>query len=55
MTEVDRAAAEVTRKAFIARQPSAANPRNSPNWWVHLAQATYTTGQIHVIYCGWTV
>jgi 2-keto-3-deoxy-L-fuconate dehydrogenase len=47
---------EGARKAFIARQPIGriARPDEVADLAVHLAGATYTTGQVHVIDGGWT-
>ena len=47
---------EAARKAFIARQPIGriARPEEVADLAVHLAGATYTTGQVHVIDGGWT-
>ena len=48
---------EAARKAFIARQPIGriGQPEEIAELVLYLAQATYTTGQIHVIDGGWTV
>ncbi len=47
---------EAARKAFIARQPIGriAQPEEVADLAVYLAQATYTTGQCHIIDGGWT-
>jgi 2-keto-3-deoxy-L-fuconate dehydrogenase len=47
---------EAARAAFIARQPIGriGQPEEIANLALHLATATYTTGQIHVIDGGWT-
>ncbi|WP_062227976.1 SDR family oxidoreductase [Aureimonas frigidaquae] len=47
---------EGARAAFIARQPIGriGQPEEIANLALHLATATYTTGQIHVIDGGWT-
>ncbi|SAL37277.1 short chain dehydrogenase [Caballeronia udeis] len=48
---------ETTRAAFIARQPIGriGAPQEIADLAVYLAQATYTTGQIHVIDGGWAI
>ena len=48
---------EAARKAFIERQPIGriGQPEEIAELVLYLAQATYTTGQIHVIDGGWTV
>jgi 2-keto-3-deoxy-L-fuconate dehydrogenase len=48
---------EAARAAFVARQPIGriGQPAEIADLVVYLAQATYTTGQIHVIDGGWTV
>jgi 2-keto-3-deoxy-L-fuconate dehydrogenase len=48
---------ETTRAAFIARQPIGriGTPMEIADLAVYLAQATYTTGQIHVIDGGWAI
>jgi 2-keto-3-deoxy-L-fuconate dehydrogenase len=48
---------EAARKAFIARQPIGriGQPHEIADLVVYLAQATYTTGQIHVIDGGWAI
>jgi 2-keto-3-deoxy-L-fuconate dehydrogenase len=48
---------EKTRAAFIARQPIGriGTPHEIADLAVYLAQATYTTGQIHVIDGGWAI
>ena len=47
---------EAARAAFIARQPIGriGRPVEIAGLALHLATATYTTGQIHVIDGGWT-
>jgi 2-keto-3-deoxy-L-fuconate dehydrogenase len=47
---------EAARKAFIARQPIGriGQPDEVADLAVHLAGATYTTGQVYVIDGGWT-
>jgi len=47
---------EAAKKAFIARQPIGriAQPEEVADLAVYLAQATYTTGQCHIIDGGWT-
>ena len=47
---------ESMRNAFIARQPIGriAQPEEVADLAVYLAQATYTTGQVHIIDGGWT-
>ncbi|KAA0968950.1 SDR family oxidoreductase [Aureimonas fodinaquatilis] len=47
---------EAARAAFIARQPIGriGQPEEIAELALHLATATYTTGQIHVIDGGWT-
>ncbi len=47
---------EGARKAFIARQPIGriGQPEEIADLAVHLAGATYTTGQVHIIDGGWT-
>ena len=48
---------EQTRAAFVARQPIGriGRPGEVADLVVHLAGATYTTGQIHVIDGGWSI
>ncbi|AWK88769.1 SDR family oxidoreductase [Azospirillum thermophilum] len=48
---------ETARAAFIARQPIGriGQPEEIAELALHLATATYTTGQIHVIDGGWTM
>jgi 2-keto-3-deoxy-L-fuconate dehydrogenase len=48
---------ETTRAAFIARQPIGriGTPQEIADLAVYLAEATYTTGQIHVIDGGWAI
>jgi 2-keto-3-deoxy-L-fuconate dehydrogenase len=48
---------ETTRAAFIARQPIGrlGRPEEIADLVVHLAGATYTTGQAYVIDGGWTI
>ncbi|WP_207460024.1 SDR family oxidoreductase [Azospirillum sp. SYSU D00513] len=48
---------EAARAAFIARQPIGriGQPGEIAELALHLATATYTTGQIHVIDGGWTM
>lgn len=48
---------EQTRAAFVARQPIGriGRPEEIADLVVHLAGATYTTGQIHVIDGGWSI
>ncbi|MHB1540733.1 MAG: SDR family oxidoreductase [Steroidobacteraceae bacterium] len=48
---------ERTRAAFVARQPIGriGRPEEIAALVVHLAGATYTTGQIHVIDGGWSI
>jgi 2-keto-3-deoxy-L-fuconate dehydrogenase len=48
---------EAARKAFIARQPIGriGQPEEIADLVLYLAQATYTTGQIHVIDGGWAI
>jgi len=48
---------DAARAAFVARQPIGriGQPAEIADLVVYLAQATYTTGQIHVIDGGWTV
>jgi len=48
---------EAARKAFIARQPIGriGTPEEIADLVLYLAQATYTTGQIHVIDGGWAI
>ena len=47
---------ETAKRAFIARQPIGriARPEEVADLAVYLANATYTTGQVHVIDGGWT-
>lgn len=47
---------EAARKAFIARQPIGriGTPEEIADLAVHIAGATYTTGQVHIIDGGWT-
>ena len=47
---------EAARKAFIARQPIGriGTPEEIADLAVHLAGATYTTGQVYIIDGGWT-
>jgi len=48
---------EAARAAFVARQPIGriGQPEEIADLVVYLAQATYTTGQIHVIDGGWAI
>ena len=48
---------ETARTAFIARQPIGriGQPEEIADLVLYLAQATYTTGQIHVIDGGWAI
>ena len=48
---------EAARAAFIARQPigRVGRPEEVAELALHLATATYTTGQIHIIDGGWTM
>lgn len=48
---------EAARAAFVARQPIGriGTPEEIAALVLHLAQATYTTGQIHIIDGGWTI
>ena len=48
---------EAARKAFIARQPMGrlGSPEEIADLAVHLATATYTTGQAYAIDGGWTI
>lgn len=48
---------EKGRAAFIARQPIGriGRPEEIADLVVYLAEATYTTGQVHVIDGGWTI
>jgi 2-keto-3-deoxy-L-fuconate dehydrogenase len=48
---------EASRKAFVARQPIGriGTPAEIADLVVHLAGATYTTGQAHVIDGGWGI
>lgn len=48
---------EATRKAFVARQPMGriGTPEEIAELVVHLARATYTTGQAYAIDGGWTI
>ena len=48
---------EATRKAFVARQPMGriGTPEEISDLVVHLACATYTTGQAYAIDGGWTI
>lgn len=48
---------EKARHAFVVRQPMGriGHPEEIADLVVHLAAATYTTGQIHVIDGGWTL
>lgn len=48
---------ETARRAFVARQPLGriGEPGEIADLVVYLAQATYTTGQIHVIDGGWAI
>ena len=48
---------EAARQAFVARQPLGriGEPGEIADLVVYLAQATYTTGQIHVIDGGWAI
>jgi len=48
---------DAARAAFVARQPIGriGQPSEIAELVLYLAQATYTTGQIHVIDGGWTV
>ena len=48
---------EAARKAFVARQPIGriGTPEEIADLVLHLAQATYTTGQAHVIDGGWAI
>ena len=48
---------ETTRAAFVARQPIGrlGRPEEIADLVVHLAGATYTTGQAYVIDGGWTI
>lgn len=48
---------EATRATFVARQPIGriGTPQEIADLAVYLANATYTTGQTHVIDGGWTV
>lgn len=48
---------ETARAAFIARQPIGriGTPQEIADLVLYLAQATYTTGQIHVIDGGWAI
>jgi 2-keto-3-deoxy-L-fuconate dehydrogenase len=48
---------EATRASFVARQPIGriGTPEEIADLVLYLAQATYTTGQIHVIDGGWSL
>lgn len=48
---------EASRKAFIARQPMGrlGTPEEIADLAVHLATATFTTGQTHIIDGGWAI
>jgi 2-keto-3-deoxy-L-fuconate dehydrogenase len=48
---------EKTRAAFVARQPigRVGRPEEIADLVVHLAAATYTTGQVHIIDGGWAL
>ena len=48
---------EAARQAFVARQPLGriGEPGEIADLVVYLAQATYTTGQIHIIDGGWAI
>ena len=48
---------EQTRRAFVARQPMGrfGTPQEIADLVVHLAMATYTTGQAYAIDGGWTI